>query len=395
MPIVHLSTTEARHIALAAQGFAERPARSARGINHLRSVTARLHALQIDPISAVVRSQYMPAFSRLGPYPAGALDQLAYGRRELFEYIGHRASLLPVALHPLMRWRMEAFKKHRRWISGIPRRYVQAVLDEVAERGPLASDELTDRGKRRNEFWAPSSGKEVLSWLNACGRVAVAGRRGVRQLYDLPERVIPREVLDTPPPSTDDAKRELLMLAAGAIGVGTAGDIADYFSMQNGMPRVRRLLADLVEDGRLAAAEVEGWRHPAYLHPLAKVPGEVKGRALLSPFDSLIWERSRTARLFGFHYRIEIYVPAAKRQYGYYVLPFLLGESLVARVDLRADQKRSALVVPGAFGELGHDGQQVARELGHELRRMAEWLGLERVEVGDRGNLAKDLASVL
>jgi uncharacterized protein YcaQ len=403
-PVTSLSAPEARRIALGAQGFAERgPARRA-GIPQVRSVASRLRVIQVDPINVLVRSQYLPAFSRIGPYPVAALDDLAYGRHELFEYAGHEWSLLPVGLHPLMRWRMAAYFNDPRWTRDLPRGYIDAVLAEVGERGPLTPAELSAPGRRSTRFEA-APGKRALTWLTQSGQVAVAGRRGLQQVYDLSERVIPPEVLSAPTPERDEARRELIVIAARALGVGTARDLATYFSIGLGVsgfsertvyPKstpVRRLAADLADEERLLPVRVEGWRDPAYLHPSAAAPTDVHARALVSPFDSLIWERDRTERLFGFRYRSEVYTPAPKRQYGYYVLPFLLDESMVARVDLKADRRAGALVVSGAFAEPGADRKHVASQLGEELSRMASWLGLERIHVDDRGNLARELSS--
>lgn len=406
-PVTDLSGSEARRVALAAQGFASpRPTRP--GLPHARRVLSRLHAVQIDSVNVLARSHYLPLFSRLGPYPAGALDRLAYDRRELFEYWGHAASLLPVTLYPLLRWRMELYgEQNGSWRrDGRDTGYVDAVLDEVAERGPLAASELSDPGHRRGHWWGWADGKAALEWLYSTGRVAVAGRRRFERLYDLTERVIPPSVLEAPPVPADDAKRELLALAARALGVGTATDLADYFHVEVSWWRPKadgkrtpsqltRLVEELVDAGRLVPARVEGWRQSAYLDPSAKAPTEVRARALVSPFDSLVWERSRTVRLFGFDYRMEIYTPAPKRRYGYYVLPFLLGDTLVARVDLKADRKGGALLVPGAFAEPGTDERVVASELAAELRAMASWLGLRRVEVGERGGLSRRLRRVL
>ncbi|MGH2555850.1 MAG: winged helix-turn-helix domain-containing protein [Actinomycetota bacterium] len=389
-------------MALAAQGFVERaPARRV-GIAQVRRVASRLKVIQIDPINVLVRSQYLPVFSRIGPYPMGALDNLAYQRHELFEYAGHEWSLLPLGLHPLMRWRMEAYFNDPRWTRDLPRSYVETVLTEVGERGPFTPAELSAPGRRSTRFEA-APGKRVLTWLTQSGRVAVAGRRGLQQVYDLADRVIPPEVLAAATPERDEARRALIVIAARALGVGTARDLATYFSIGLGVsgfsertayPKsipVSRLAADLADEGRLVPVRVEGRRDPAYLHPSAAAPADVHARALLSPFDSLIWERDRTERLFAFRYRSEVYTPEPKRQYGYYVLPFLLGEYLVARVDLKTDRRAGTLVVSGAFGEPGAEGKHVASELGEELRRMASWLDLERIRVGDRGNLARRL----
>ncbi len=321
--------------------------------------------------------------------------------------IGPRASLLPVTLQPLLRWRMEAFARDPRWMRHVPREYIEGVFGEVAERGPVPAAELSSPGLRPRDTWNGAPGKEVLGWLTAVGRLAVARRRDLQLLYDLPERVIPRGILETPTPTRDDARRELLMIAARVLGIGTAKDLADYFCIGLGIPGISErvayphalgvpsLLADLVREGRLITVSVEGWRHPAYMHPSAKAPDNIDARALLSPFDSMIWNRDRTARLFGFDYRTEIYVPAAKRRYGYYVLPFLLGDSLMARVDLKADRERGTLVVAGAFAEPGAGARYLARALGEELWRMATWPELEHIELSGRGDLAGALARVV
>jgi uncharacterized protein YcaQ len=370
----------------------------------VRRVARRLHAFQIDPINVLVRAQYLPAYARLGPYAVRVLDELAYERHELFEYYGHQASLLPTTTYPLFRWRMDAHAAAESGHWRVEPAFAAAALDEVAARGPLASSDLADRGRRgrREHGWRWSDGKRVMSSLLVAGRLAVAGRRGIEQLYDLTERVIPRAVLDATPPDPDEAKRQLLVLAARAMGVATAADLADYFHIGGAYdraadPHVKRvpaLLADLVDDGRLLTIDVDGWRDPAYLHPDARVPGRVAACTLVSPFDSLIWERKRTQRLFGFDYRIEIYVPEAKRVHGYYVLPFLFGDQLVARVDLKADRRGSALLVQAAYAEPGIDERVVAAELDGELDTLRTWLGLDRVVVRRRGDLAGALRPV-
>ena len=367
----------------------------------MRRVAARVHAFQIDPINVLVRTQYMPAFSRLGPYAVTAFDSLAYERHELFEYVGHAASFLPIALYPLFRWRMDAHAHGKYQLRKATEPYVAAALAEVEARGPIAASDLTDRGNRGKHAggWSWSDGKRVMSGLLIAGQVAVAGRRGIEQLYDLTERVIPRAALDAPVPDPEDAKRELLVLAARAMGVSTAKDLADYFHIGGYLDRganpettrVPALVADLVEAGRLLPVTVEGWRNPAFLAPGARVPAVVDARTMLSPFDSMIWERDRVRRLFGFDYRIEIYIPEAKRVHGYYVLPFLLGDALVARVDLKADRTAGALLVQGAFAEAGVDKNRVAAELARELGVMAGWLELDRVDVRERGDLAAAL----
>lgn len=400
----HLTPLEARRLALGAQGLAKPGGSSRPGLAQVRRVAQRLLAIQIDSVNVLIRFHYMPAFSRIGPYPAHALDRLVHERRELFEYWGHAASLIPVELQPLLRWRMDRHELSA-WGSR-DRRYVKAILAEVSERGPLSAGELKDPGKRKGPWWGWAEGKRALEWLFASGHLAIAGRRGFERLYDLTERVLPPAILEAPTPPPDVARKKLLTLSARALGVGTAKDLATYFFLdfygerpkaegKQAPSTVGALLAELVEEGELKQGTVEGWKKPALMEAAAKPPRTVDARALLTPFDSLIWERERNERIFDFSYRIEIYVPAPKRQYGYYVLPFLLGDSLVARVDLKADRKLRVLLVQSCFAEKGADKSLVASEMARELRRMAEWLQLEAIEVKKRGDLASLLAKAV
>ena len=384
-----LSNREARRIALAAQGFADRPPAGRVDSRHFDRLFDRVKVVQLDSVNVAVRTHYMPAFSRLGSYPRERLDAYAYGRRRLFEAWGHAASLLPVEHYPLLRHRMEDARSIRSF--GRERRaYVEEICREVAERGPLAVSDLRDQGSNRSRpWWGRSDGKLALEWLFATGRLAASRRGNFMRVYDLAERVIPPEVLAAPAPATRDAQRELLRLAARAHGIGDAADLADYYRIR--VPQARPLLRELVEAGDLVDARVEGWDRPAYLHRDSRVPRRIGASALLSPFDSLIWRRERTERLFGFHYRIEIYVPEPERQYGYYVFPFLAGDTLAARVDLKADRARGALLVRGAYLEEGCDAGAVAGELATNLQAMAAWLALGEVKVGTRGSLAAPL----
>jgi uncharacterized protein YcaQ len=390
-----LSAAEARRVALAAQGFAEgRPRKAADGWA-LRRVLARVGLIQIDSVNVLVRAHYLPAFSRIGPYDPELLDRAShFAPRRLFEYWGHEASLLPVALQPFLRWRMER-AAHDAW-GGMRRvqrdrpELVARVLEEVRDRGPIAASELDEkRPKRSGPWWDWSDAKRAIEFLFWSGQVTSARRRGFERLYDLPERVLPADVLAVPTPSIEAAQRELLRVAARACGVATEADLRDYFRLPAAEARER--VAELVEAGELVPVAVEGWRQQAYMHPEARVPRAVATRALVGPFDSLVWERARTERLFGFRYRIEIYVPKPKRVHGYYVLPFLLGDRLVARVDLKADRQAGALRVRAAHAEPDAP-RRLAEELRAELHTMARWLGLERVLVERRGDLAPALA---
>jgi uncharacterized protein len=396
----------ARRIALAAQGFAD-PRPSGRvDARHLRRVIGTVGLLQLDSVSAVVRSHYLPVLARLGPYPRARLDELAAHsgagtgtprrvdpqRRELFEYWGHEASLLPVSMQPLLRWRMsrahlEAWGSMRRMVEENPG-LIADVLELVRERGPIrASETGIARPKGRAAgMWDWHDGKIALEHLFFTGQITASGRVNFERRYDLSERVLPAEVLAAPTPDESEAQRELVRIAARALGVASEPDLGDYFRLPRAASKER--VAELVRSGELEEVTVEGWRMSGYLWPGSRRPRQVRARALLSPFDSLIWARERTARLFGFDYRLEIYTPAAKRVYGYYVLPFLLGDSLVARVDLRAERASGTLRVHGAYAEPGQATLHVAAELAEELRLLCDWLGLEEVRVERRGDLA-------
>lgn len=393
-PVERLSAAQARRVALAAQGFADpRPAGAPTGWA-VRRLIDRVGLVQIDSVNVLCRAHYLPLFSRAGPYDTALLDRAAhYAPRKLFEFWGHEASLIPVVLHPLLRWRMQRARDEmwgglRRLAAERPD-YIDAVETEVAARGPLRTADLDRPPRRGGGWWNWDEAKQALEYLFWCGRVAVADRVNFERLYDLPERVLPAEVLAAPTPDHDTAQRGLLAVSARALGVATARDLADYFRIPIREARAR--VAELAEDGGLLPARVEGWREPAFLHPDARLPRRVRAAALLAPFDPLVWERPRVERLFGFHLRLEIYVPAARRRHGYYVLPFLLGEHLVARVDLKADRAARVLRVVAAYLEPSAQPGDVVAPLLAELGRMATWLDLDDVAVADRGDLAPAL----
>jgi uncharacterized protein YcaQ len=389
-----ISAPEARRIALHAQGFGGRRPAGRVDRRHARRVLDRVGLIQIDSVNVLVRSQELPLFARIGSHPRDLLPRMA-ADAELFEYWCHEASLLPIDLWPLMRWRMERPDGVWGSIYAIGRDdpgYVRAALEEVRERGPMTAGELSDPGPRSDSMWGWSRGKRALEHLFWSGALTARRRASdFARLYDLTERVISARVRSLPAPSEDDAKRELLAMAARALGVATLHDLCDYHRLN--VPRARHLVAELVEAGRLRPVRVAGWDRPAFLHPDAHLPRRVRARALLSPFDSLVWDRARTERLFGFRYRIEIYTPAARRVHGYYVLPFLHGDRLVARVDLKAGRAEGALLVRGAFAEPGEDPLETAAGLSAELAEMASWLGLGGVRVTDGGDLAPALAA--
>jgi uncharacterized protein len=394
-----LSLSQARRIALAAQGFTDPAPSGVPNRRHLRRVLGRTGLLQMDSVNVLQRAHYMPVYSRLGPYPTDLLDRAANRKpRELFEYWGHEASLVPVALHPLMRWRMAAWREHAwgsvRRVAEEQPELVKWVLDEVRVNGPLTAADIEHdaaRPKKVHWGWNWSVVKQALEYLFYAGEVTAAGRNsGFARLYDVPERVLPASVLELPTPSDDEAFRSLVLLAARSLGVAAEIELRDYFRLP--VRAARSAIAELVAAGELRPVTVEGWKQPAYLHREARLPRRVRGDRLINPFDPLIWERARTERLFDFFYRIEIYVPAPKRVHGYYVLPFLQGERFTARVDLKADRQAGVLRVPAAWSEPGVDRAEVAAALAVELERLAGWLGLSGVAAPERGDLAKPLA---
>jgi len=393
-----LSPKAARRIALAAQGFGEARPVAAVSRRHIAGVIARTGLLQIDSVNVLTRMHYLPLFSRLGDYLRALLEEAAWGkpaRRTLFEYWAHEASLLPVEMQPLLRWRMaRADRGEGVWggirpYAGERRPEADALLARIAAEGPMAASDL-DGAKGKGGWWGWSDSKTALEWLFWTGRITTRTRRAsFERVYDLAERVLPAAVVAAPTPDEPEAHRALLSIAAKALGVATTKDLRDYFRQS---PEDARLgVADLVESGELIPVQVEGWAQQAYLHRAARRPRRIEAQALLAPFDPIVWERSRTERLFGFRYRIEIYTPAHKREHGYYVLPFLLGDALVARVDLKSDRAASVLRVQAAHAE-PYAPPDVAERLADELRLMTRWLGLERIVVEPKGDLAERLA---
>jgi uncharacterized protein YcaQ len=377
-----LTASEARRLALGAQGMADPRPTGRVDRRHFQRVLDRVGLIQIDSVNVLVRSQELPLFARLGPHPRTMIDDAA-ARGELFEYWVHEASHVPTAHYHLHRWRM-----------AMPHRW-KPLRGVVAERPEFVEDgDLQQRQGPKGAWWDWDDGKIALEALFHAGRLSARRRPSdFARMYDITERVIPPDALVRPVPPEPEARKELLVLAARHHGVGTLADLADYHRQK---PTVcKPLVAELVEDGRLLEVAVEGWDRPAYVLPDARIPRRVSARALLSPFDPIVWRRERAERLFGFHYRIEIYTPKPKRQYGYYVLPFLLGDRLVGRVDLKADRAAGRLVVQAAWAEPGIDEFDAAHELYEELLLMAGWLGLERIELAGRGDLNPALARVV
>jgi uncharacterized protein len=402
--MTRLTATQARRIAVAAQGLAEPKPSGPVTRAHLRRLISRIQVLQLDSVSVAVRAHYAPVFSRLGPYDRDVLDRAAWSHtarspRLLVEYWAHEAALMAVDDWPLLRWRMREYT-HGRWGKEIVKKNTKLADDivaAIAELGPSTAGQIEEhlgaeqRG-RKGPWWDRSDTKWVTEALFAAGVLTTATRVGFARHYDLTENVLPPDVVARQV-DDDEAVRELTVRAAGALGVGTEPDIRDYFRLSP--KQVKPAIAKLVADGELEPVEVDGWTAPAYLRTGQTVPRRDRGTALLCPFDPLIFFRPRVQRVFDFRYRIEIYVPAAKRQFGYYVWPFLLDGRLVARVDLKADRTNGALHVVGAFGELAEPGARVARPLAAELKSMAYWLGLSDVTVGTNGGLAAALQAAV
>ena len=401
-----LSKHEARWLAIDAQGLGTpRPPEGGRPptAKKLSRLLDRLGTIQLDAVNVLERTQFVVPFSRIGPYDRTVLRALTGPQGPWFEYWGHAASVLPIELYPLFRWKMRRWsndqldspvvQQRRRAWRAAHASYLAAVLEEVTERGPLTASQLDDPRRRVGEWWdRRSDGRRALELLFGDGVLGAWRSANFERVYDLTERVIPAEILDLAGPSDDEAQRELIMIAARCMGLASAVDLADYFWLGNREGKLR--VAELVEAGRLWPVEVEGWEQPAYVagDPRPRSPRR-QGGTLLSPFDSLIWNRDRTERLFDFHYRIGIYVPEHLRSHGYYVLPLLVGDALVARFDLKADRKTATLRVAASHLEAGAVRATAVDAAALELRRLGDWLGLEHLWVASRGDLAAALRS--
>jgi uncharacterized protein YcaQ len=390
-----LSLAQARRIAIAAQGFTDPRPTGAATARHLRRVLGRVGLFQIDSVNVLQRAHYLPLFSRLGGYPTALLDRASYrSPRLLFEYWGHAASLIPVELQPLLRWRMA--RAHPWKLQSRRPELFEWVLKELRDKGPVTAGQIEQDVERPtgNWGWNWSETKQALEILWTSGEISVASRdNGWARRYDLTERVLPGEVLAVPTPEPADAFRELVRRSAVALGVAGEVELRDYFRIS--AAATKRAVGELVDEGVLRPVTVEGWPGRSYLHTAARIPRRVDVATVVSPFDPLVWERGRTERLFGFHYRIEIYVPEAKRVHGYYVLPFLFGDQLAARVDLKADRQAGVLRVPAAWLEPGQRPDPVAEALAGALLELATWLGLSSVAPPGRGDLAPALGPAL
>ena len=389
------SLDEARSIALSAQGFAvSRPAPGTVDLTDLDRVMRTVNIVQIDTINVLVRTQYLPFFSRLGPYPLEMLHRYAYEERKLFEYYAHAAALTPMEHLPLLRHRMSEWKPWRQWAEIMDESpgLLEATLHEIQTNGPMQVADFDHKGDRYG-YWGTSTTKLILETLMFQGRFAVSDRINSARRYELIERVVPDSILSTDL-SRDEARRQMMKLAISSLGVATDYDLADYYRIRRA--ETQELVKSLVETGEIERVEVEGIAPPTYAVPGIEAPSKpLNVCAIVSPFDSVAWYRNRLEWFFDFYYKIEIYVPPKKRRYGYYVLPFILGNRFVARVDLKADRKASVLRVPGAFLEEGCDEEIVSIRLASELRLMADWLGLDRIVVGRRGKLTRALRTAV
>lgn len=390
-----MSLDVARRVALGAQGFADTRPASRVDRRHMHRVMRRMRVLQLDSIPVVIRTQYLPFHSRLGPYDASLIDTIAYRDDAWFEAWAHEASLLPVASEPLFRWMRDRARGGATWghlyqAAQREPEYMQAVLDEVRERGAVSGGELSDprpMGKDETGWGSGTLGSVALDWLYRIGELGVRRRGNFEKVFSPIESIVPDTILAAPTPSTDDAMRELIVQSVQAMGVGTASDIADHFRLP--IREVRALLPDVVEEGRVIPATVKGWKQPAFADPDARIPRSIEGETVLSPFDPVVWNRDRAARLWNFEYRIEIYVPEAKRRWGYYVLPVMVDGHLVARLDLKNERDTAVLRVKASHAEAGHATLATAERVALAVRDLARFVGAESIAVELKGDFAK------
>lgn len=395
-----MSADVARRVALGAQGFADASPTGAVTKRHMQRVMGRLKVLQLDSIPVVIRTQYMPFHSRLGPYDPSLLDRIAYKEDSWFEAWSHEASLLPVESDPLFRWTRDRARDGKTWknlheVSIREPGYVQSVLDEVRERGAVTGGELSDPRPLPGDgsgWWHRSLGVLALDWLFRVGDLGVRRQGNFEKVFSPLDSIIPPEIAALPTPSVAEAQRELAMQSVQAVGVGTLKDIADHFRLTG--RDLRQPLDELIEAGRVVPATVQGWNGPAFADPEAKTPRAITGATVLSPFDPVVWFRERAERIWNFHYRIEIYVPAAKRQYGYYVLPVLVDGEIVARLDVKTDRDAGVLRIQSSHAEEGSADIATAVRVAEAIEDLSRLVGMEQIEVTDRGNLAPFLRKV-
>ncbi len=393
-----MSLDVARRVALGAQGFADAAPTGKVTRRHMHRAMGRMKVVQLDSIPVIARTQYMPFFSRLGAYDMALFDTMAYKDDAWFEIWSHEASVVPVASEPLFRWTRERAKAGHTWkgLYQVAQRepvYVDAVLDEVRERGVVAPSELSDprpMPKGESGWGSGSMGSLALDWLWRIGEVGIRRRGNFEKVFSPIEDIVPAEILAAPTPSQDEALRGLTMQAVEALGVGTLTDISDYFRISSKL--IRPTLEQLVEDGQVLPATVKGWDKPAFADPAAKTPREIRGATVLSPFDPVVWRRERAERIWGFEYRIEIYVPAAKRRWGYYVLPIMVDGHLVGRVDVKNERDVGVLRVKSSHAEEACDHPELVEQMWRAIENLQTFLACERIEVDSSGDLADAFA---
>ena len=375
-----LTIVEARSLALAAQGFDKPRSKSKSSTADAVEVIKKLGVIQIDSVNVLVRSQELPLFARLGDHDRNAINK-ATAQSKIFEYWGHEAAILPVEIQPLFRWKMNAARtgKIKHWgltsFYADNKAFVKRILKHVETNGPVTARELSTRTTKKSSWWDWDEAKTALEYLFLTGQLMSCGRGSdFARIYDITERVLPSKILDTPTPTENEARKQLLVRAAKAQGVATLTDLADYYRQKTAV--IKPLVNELVEQGDLREVTVDTWVEKAFVHRSAKPPKKLYATALLSPFDSLVWCRPRNERLFNFHYRIEIYTPKEKRKFGYYVLPFMMNGELVGRVDLKADRANSKLLVQSLHTEKGIKRASISGALTDELRALANWLDL-------------------
>ena len=375
-----LTIVEARSLALAAQGFDNPRSKSKSSTADAVEVIKKLGVIQIDSVNVLVRSQELPLFARLGDHDRNAINK-ATAQSKIFEYWGHEAAILPVEIQPLFRWKMNAARtgKIKHWgltsFYADNKAFVKRILKHVETNGPVTARELSTRTTKKSSWWDWDEAKTALEYLFLTGQLMSCGRGSdFARIYDITERVLPSKILDTPTPTENEARKQLLVRAAKAQGVATLTDLADYYRQKTAV--IKPLVNELVEQGDLREVTVDTWVEKAFVHRSAKPPKKLYATALLSPFDSLVWCRPRNERLFNFHYRIEIYTPKEKRKFGYYVLPFMMNGELVGRVDLKADRANSKLLVQSLHTEKGIKRASINGALTDELRALANWLDL-------------------
>lgn len=397
----NMSADVARRLALGAQGFGDKRPGASVDRRHLRRVMGRLRVLQLDSIPVVIRTQYLPFHARLGPYQPGLLDRLAYRDDEWFEAWAHEASLLPVTSEPLFRWMKERVRSGHtwKWIYEFSQRepsYIQSVLDEVRERGAVAAGELSDPRpvQKKSGGWGNRShGALALDWLFRIGELGIRRRGNFEKHFSPLADIVGEAVASTVTPSAAEALRDLTIQAVRSLGVGTATDVADYFRLP--IREVRATLAELVEEGVVLEATVPGWKHPAFADPAGRAPRKIEGATVLSPFDPVVWKRDRAERIFDFHYKIEIYVPEAKRKWGYYVLPVMVDGEIVARLDVKTDREHEVLRVKAAHAEPGHRTPATAGRVANAVRDLAQLVEVDSIDVSKKGDLASLLHRAL